>query len=182
MFTGWLKLVYLKCFSQPAQDRLVYRKIDEGQIRSITEIGMGQGLRTHRMLDIALRHHAPDQVRYAAFDLFESRPAGRPGLTLKLAHRLLTARGIQVRLVPGEILAGLVRTANSLPATDLVVISGEFDFGAMEPAWLYFPRMLHENSLVLFETGSVRSSFQLLSYAQVCELAARASSARRQAA
>jgi hypothetical protein len=179
---GWLKFTYLKHFSQPAKDRPIYRLIDEGKIRSITELGLGGGPRTLRMLQVALRHHVPTQLRYAGFDLFESRPANQIGLTLKQAHRQLTATGIQFRLVPGELIQGVMRTANTLPRTDLVVISAEIDHCSLEPAWFYFPRMLHESSVVLLESGNVRPEFQKLSYEQVCELARRASATTRRAA
>ena len=174
MKLGWLKLTYLKHFSQPAKDRPIYRLIDDGRIRSITEFGLGSGLRTPRMLELALRHHLPSQLRYAGFDLFESRPAGQNGLTLKQAHRQLTATGIPFRLVPGELIPGVLRAANTLPRTDLVVISGEIEHSSLEQSWLYFPRMLHEGSVVLLESGNVRPEFQRLSYQQVCELARRA--------
>ena len=182
MKPGWLKFAYLKHFSQPAKDRPIYRLIDGGTIRSITEFGLGAGVRTPRMIEVALRHHEPCQLRYTGFDLFESRPAANAGMTLKQAHRQLTPTGIQFRLVPGEIIQGVVRTANTLPNTDLIVIGGEIDHCALEQVWLYFPRMLHEDSVVLLESGNVRPEFQKLSYQQVCELARRATAAIRRAA
>jgi hypothetical protein len=103
-------------------------------------------------------------------------------LTLKQAHRQLTATSIPFRLVPGELIHGVMRTANTLPRTDLVIISAEIDHCSLEQAWFYFPRMLHDNSVVLLESGNVRPEFQKLSYEQVCELARRASSTHRRAA
>lgn len=181
MKPGWLKSAYLKHLSQPAKDRLVYRLIDGGDISSITEFGLGAGVRTFRMLEVAGQHHAPEQIRYAGFDLFESRTSVKSGLTLKQAHCQLSATGIQARLIPGDMIAGLMRTANTLPRTDLVVISGEVNHSSLEAAWFYFPRMLHENSVVLLESGNVRPEFQTLNHAQVCELARRAASAVRRA-
>lgn len=181
MKPGWLKFTYLKHFSQPAKDRPIYRLIDDGRIRSITEFGLGNGLRTPRMLELALRHHAASDLRYTGFDLFESRPA-KVGLTLKQAHRQLTATSIPFRLVPGELIPGVMRVANTLARTDLVVISAEIEHSSLEHAWFYFPRMLHEKSVVLLESGNVRPEFQSLNYEQVCELARRATSTNRRAA
>jgi hypothetical protein len=143
---------------------------------------MEGGSRTPRMLEVALRHHLPSEMRYAGFDLFESRPTSQKGLTLKQAHRHLTVTGIPFRLVPGELIQGILRAANTLPRTDLVVISGEIEYSALEQSWFYFPRMLHEKSVVLLESGNVRPEFQSLSYQQVCELARRATSTHRRAA
>ena len=55
------------------------------------------------------------------------------------------------------------------------------DPAALEPAWFYFPRMLHEKSTVLLELGNVRPEFQPLNYSQVVELAKKAASAVRRA-
>jgi hypothetical protein len=179
---GWIRFAYWKLFSKPAKDRLVYRLIDRGDITSITEIGIGTGRRSEQMVSFALRHHQPDKIRYAGMDLFEARPANSPGLKLKEAYKQLNAKGVQVRLVPGDVLSGLLRAANTLPKTDLVVISAEVDQAALEPAWFYFPRMLHEKSIVLLESGNVRPEFQPLNFAQVSELAKKAASAVRRVA
>lgn len=182
MNVGWIRFAYWKYISKPAQDRLVYRLIDRGEVTSITEIGVGNGLRAERMIAFAQRHHRPDQIRYAGLDLFEARPADSPGLSLKEAYRRLNSTGVQVRLIPGELLCGLLRSANTLLKTDLVVVNAEADPAAMEPAWFYFPRMLHEKSTVLLELGNVRPEFQPLNYSQVVELAKKAASAVRRAA
>jgi hypothetical protein len=179
---GWIRFAYWKFFSKPTQDRLVYRLIDRGDVTSITEIGVGNGQRADRMVAFALRHHRPEEIRYAGLDLFEARPKSSPGLSLKEAYRQLNPTGIQVRLIPGDLMCCLLRSANTLSKTDLVVISAEVDQIALEPAWFYFPRMLHEKSTVLLELGNVRPAFQPLNYNQVVELAKKAASAVRRAA
>lgn len=181
MNVGWIKFAYWKFFSKPAQDRLVYRLIDRGDVTSITEIGVGNGQRAERMLAFALRRHRPERIRYAGLDLFEARPADAPGLTLKEAYRQLNRTGVQIRLIPGDLLCGILRSANTLAKTDLIVINSEVDPAALEPAWFYFPRMLHEKSTVLLELGNVRPEFQPLNYSQVVELAKKAASAVRRA-
>ena len=155
--------------------------IDRGDVATITEIGVGDGQRAERMVAFALRHHQPENIRYAGLDLFEARPASSPGLSIKEAYRRLNPTGIQVRLVPGDLLDGLLRAANSLSKTDLVVINADVDQAALEPAWFYFPRMLHEKSTVLLALGNVRTEFQPLTYSQVVELAKKAAGAVRRA-
>jgi hypothetical protein len=179
---GWLRFTYLKHFSQPAKDRPIYRLIDGGSVSSICELGLECGVRMQRMIELALSHHASQQIRYAGFDLFESRPAGLGGLTLKEAHCQLARAGIRPRLVPGEITAGILRNANMLPQTDLIVISGGIDRSALEAAWPYIPRMLHPQSVIFWETGGRQAEFQSLTYVQVCELARQSAAGRRRAA
>jgi hypothetical protein len=177
---GWIRFTYWKLFSKPAHDRLIYRLIDRGQVTSVTEFGVPRGLRSERMIAFAKRHHPLDRIRYAGLDLFEARPASSPGYSLKEAHRVLNRSGVQVRLVPGDLLAGLLRSANSLPKTDLVVIDAGVDMASMPPAWFYFPRMLHEKSVVLVGTRvDGVGGYRQLNYAQVVELAKGAASAVR---
>jgi hypothetical protein len=83
----------LKHFSQPAKERLIYRLIDRGRVASISEFGLGCGIRTQRMIELACIHHAPSQIRYAGFDLFESRPS---------EHRMLHSGSI-VLLESGNV-------------------------------------------------------------------------------
>jgi hypothetical protein len=104
-----------------------------------------------RLLAVAMRYRPHDRVSYAGIDLFEARPPQQPGLKLKDAHRQLIRTGVQLRLVPGDPLAALARSANSLANTDLVIISAGHDPASLEPAWFYIPRMLHEGSLVFLE-------------------------------
>jgi hypothetical protein len=115
---------------------------------------MGDARRATRMLSVAMRYRPQDRVSYAGIDLFEARPADVPGLKLKDAHRQLIRTGVQLRLVPGDPLAALSRSANSLTDTDLLVISAGHDPAVLEPAWFYIPRMLHDASLVFLEEQS----------------------------
>lgn len=182
MNPGWIRFTYWKLFSKPASDRLIYRWIDRGDVKTITEIGVRGGLRAERMIAFAKRRHAPDQIRYAGMDLFEARPAESPGMSLKEAHRLLSRTGVPIRLVPGELVAGLLRTANSLAKTDLIVVDSEVDMTRFQPAWFYFPRMLHEKSTVLVGTQeNGAGSYRPLTSTQVSELAKGAASAVRRA-
>lgn len=141
---------YLAYVSGPAADRPIYREIACGQIRSIVELGVGDAVRTQRMLEVALRHHPASELRYAGIDLFEARESG-PKLKLKEVHKLLSEQKITTRLVPGDPLNALLRVANALPGTDLVVIGADQSRESLAEAWRFLPRMLHAKSLVYLE-------------------------------
>ena len=105
-----------------------------------------------RMIEIASRFHSLPDIRYAGIDPFEARSAmDGPGVTLKMAHRLLHATGARVQLIPGDPFAGLSRKANSLGRVDLLVVSSRLDPRQLAKAWFYVPRLLHEQSVVLIE-------------------------------
>lgn len=145
-----LRLFYLTYLLKPAAERTLHREIDRRQVRRIVELGLGDGTRAERMIEVAQRHARAAEIHYAGIDLFEDRPSG-PALMLKQAFRRLRPLGTRLQLVPGDPLAALSRMANSLPQTDLLLIAADQDAAALEQAWYFVPRMLHANSLVLRE-------------------------------
>jgi hypothetical protein len=170
-----LRYFYLAYFSQPNAERLIYRTLRRAGVNSIVELGVGTGRRTRRILEVARRYQTAADLRYAGIDLFESRPPDSRGLSLKVAHRLLRDSGAKVQLVPGDPWSALSRTANSLANTSLLVISADQHSAALEKAWFYVPRMLHERSLVFLEetAGDGKCAFRRLSLAEVDSLAAK---------
>lgn len=119
------------------------------QPRRILEIGLGLGVRTLRMFEVARRYYDADQISYTGIDLFESRPHDVSQLSMKDAYKLLRRQGVKVKLVPGEALAAMTITANALANTDLIVIDSDVCDTDLDQAWKYFPRMMHERTLVL---------------------------------
>lgn len=146
-----LKYLYLAYFSQPAADRILYRAIRRNKVRRILEVGVGTGDRAQRMIALALRNKSAEPVEYTGIDLFESRRE-HDGISLKLAHRMLSQTAARVRLVPGDAFSALSRTANVLANnTDLIIVSADQDADSLAKAWFYVPRMLHARSLVYRE-------------------------------
>ena len=151
-----LRLSYLCHFSKPQANRPVYRAIRRRHVRKIVELGVGDGRRALRMIEVA-RQALPesDTVHYVGMDRFEGRTAeDGPGLALKTAHQMLRQESVRVQLVPGDPSIGLIRLANSLGKVDLLIVPAEFDEPAFARAWFFVPRMLHEHSLVFVEGQS----------------------------
>jgi hypothetical protein len=182
-----LRYYYLTWFSQPAADRPLYKLVSKQPIRSIVEIGVGQGVRTRRLFELAVKPvHAAEPLRYTGIDLFEARHAEvPPALSLKQAHSQLKTDHVQLQLVPGDPLMALSRAANSLAGTDLLIISLDQHSPALQQAWRFVPRMLHAKSLVYVEHPGKKSGetkCELLSLDEVHRLAAEAQRATRRAA
>ncbi|MCA9119910.1 MAG: hypothetical protein KDB11_06980 [Planctomycetales bacterium] len=180
--TGFLNFAYLTLLSKPAHEREVFRVIRQLTPASIVEVGIGQGVRACRMIAIAQRYRPDEQIRYTGIDLFEARSQVATGLPLKEAHRRLKATGANIRVIPGDPLSALARTANGLQGTDLMVIAADQDTQSLTNAWFYVPRMLHESSLVLLEdTSGSQQRFRKLTFGQVEKLATSSASTRRAA-
>jgi predicted O-methyltransferase YrrM len=180
-----IRSTWLLYFSQPAPDRFLYKAIKGKSIRSVVEIGIGSGLRTQRMLDVLSWRAANLPLKYTGIDLFEARAKNQPGLALKAAYHDLRRPAVQLKLVPGEPYDALVRAANSLAATDLLIISADQDRTSLDRAWTYMPRMLHTGSLIFQEDGDSKTgktSYRRLTLLEVQRKAAIASRAFRRAA
>jgi predicted O-methyltransferase YrrM len=181
---GWIRSTYLTRFSQPAQDRVIYQTLCQKSVKSVLEIGIAAGVRTGRIIELALTKVSAGDFRYAGIDLFEARGKGQPCLTLKQAHQMLTGLRIAHRLVPGDPQTALARSANNLGPVDLVIISADQDPEATRRAWFYLPRLLHADSLVLLEErqGTAEPRFRVVKLDEVKTRADAANPARRQAA
>ena len=181
--TGRLRTFYLSYLSSPAKDRLIYREISRRRVRKILELGIGVGQRAMRVIEAAARFSPRQEIRFTAVDLFEARTAAdSPGVTLKMAHRLLSATGARIQLVPGDPHTGLSQIANALGQVDLVLISPRLNSAHLARAWFYVPRLLHGRSQVLIEQRLPHggTSVRLLDRGEIQTLAGTA--ARRRAA
>ncbi len=95
-----------------------------------------------QIIKLARKRRRGVEVHYIGVDLFELRPCGTAGLTLKTAYRLLRTAGARVKLVPGDPLSALARTANSINRVDTIIIGHDVDVQSLARAWFYLPRML----------------------------------------
>ena len=151
--TSRLQVFYLSYLSQPAHSRPIYRAICRQRVRSILELGIGIGQRAMRMIEVAGCFRPTSEIRFTGLDLFEARAAvDGPGVTLKMAHRLLKATGARIQLVPGDPVRGLSQVANALGKVDVIVVSSRLDPRQLARAWFYVPRLLHGQSQVFIET------------------------------
>ena len=151
--------------AKPSPAQPLFRHLKTDNVRRIVEIGMGDGSRADRMLELVLKRNPPNEVRYTGIDLFEGRPEGQSGLALKEAHSLLNRRFEAARLVPGNPGAALKRCANELRGTDLVLVAHDQDRSSLTASWHFLPRMLHNESQVWLEQED--GQFEILSPADV---------------
>ena len=171
---GSLKYTQIAYFSQPAEDRVIYRALHKRPVCNIVELGVGYAVRAQRMIAVASRNESDGEIHYTGIDFFEDRPASNPGITLKRAYRLLRQLRASVRLVPGDPFTALARMSNSLPDTDLLVVGADQDADALSRAWMFVPRMIHDETLIFVQKADQLGNptrFVQLSASQVDELA-----------
>lgn len=177
--TSFIKFMRLVWLSGPSSERTLYRQMAKVKPTRILEIGLGMGVRTLRMFDVARRYCDSNEISYTGIDLFESRGADSGALKMKDAYKLLRQQGVKVKLVPGDALAAMTMTANSLSNTDLIVIDSDIAEASLDQAWRYFPRMIHENTLILRQTRQEdRKAFTRLTSADVDSLIEQAEQQR----
>lgn len=176
----FLKNSYLFHLSQPAIERSLYRLVSTVCPASIVEIGLGNGVRAQRMIELASQLIDGRPLRYTGIDCFESRQEGA-GLSLKQAHRLLIGSPAAIRFVPGDCHVGLSHAANQLAGTDLIIISASADAASLPIAWYFVPRMLHGKSVVAYQSGPA-APFVVITREQIESWASTGRSLLRRAA
>ncbi|MBS0210785.1 MAG: hypothetical protein JSS27_17730 [Planctomycetes bacterium] len=140
-------------FAKPAHERVLLRAIWEAGVARILELGLGNGQRAKRLIELAQSRSPEAQIAYSGIDLFEMRkPEHGAGMSLKLAHRHFTATGARVRLLPGDPFSALSAAANSLGPHDLVLIGADQNAAALEKTWFYVPRVLSPEAQVFVES------------------------------
>lgn len=172
---SWIKYCYRAYFSQPKEDRELYRLVKARRVSRIVEVGITNVARTTRLIEVAQRFAGEQKVSYAGLDWFDARTSDLPPLSLKQAHRTLQTTGAQIRLVPGSPGHSLAAVANAHQNTDLLLISQAVPDDDLERAWFYVPRMLRDQSAVLREQHEAdgRSAFVKLSASELAERAGR---------
>jgi len=180
---NFVKRSYLAYFSKPAGRRQLFRIVRRQPIRTIVQIGMHDLGLVENLLWVASQSPNDGPLRFIGIDLFEMRGDDETPLGLKEAHQTLQNRGARVKLVPGDPHSALSRNANSLGDTDLILVSSNVDRESMGRAWFYIPRMRHEQSLVLRQTGEgLKEGYEQVGRSEVDRLAVGGYDARRRAA
>jgi len=134
----WNALLWMN-LSKPSCDCALYRRVLKSKPCRIVELGVGDLTRAVRVIALAQRSHS-DTIHYCGIDLFEAR--SEQPLMLKEAYRQLAPSGAKVRLVPGDLLPALARTANMLTASDLLIIDARVSPADLESVLQFLPRML----------------------------------------
>lgn len=179
-----IRSTWLLYFSQPANDRALYKAVKGRTIRSVLEFGVGDGNRTKNLLEVISWQAENLPLRYTGIDLFEARPKGQKGLTLKQAFADIRAPEVKVQLVPGLPYDALLRCSSALSEIDLIILSADQQPTDFEKAWKFIARTVHDKTLILREqpAGAGKTVFQTLPVAEVHRLARESGKIIRRAA
>lgn len=147
--SGFFKYARLALFSKESSERQLIRLVKKQQTRRVVELGISSLERTTELLTQAAKTSPEAKIQYSGFDFFEERPSSLESLSLIETHRTLAKSEIAYRLTPGSPSDGLAAMANSLPDTDMLLISDLISDAQLEPIWFYLPRMCHPGTIVL---------------------------------
>ena len=169
----WFRHFKLRYFHKVAHERVLYRQLWKRPLTKLVLLGVGDGQRAWQLIDL-LKARTPERIELVGVDLFEMRPNAT--LTLKEAHRRLSATGAKIRLLPGDPFSALAAHANGLGGTQLLLISAGQDEESLAKAWFYVPRMLGPEATVLVEQPQGESgqmTWRTITAAELEQLAAR---------
>ncbi len=178
--SGRLNSLYLSYFSKPAQDRAIYRAIDQLRPTKVMELGVGGGQRALRMISLVSKLRPDQPPEYIGIDEFEGRAQGG-GLSLREAYKLLRPSGARIVLLPGKPYEALAPRANELKGIELVIVAADQDRASLAQAWFYLPRTLAPDALVLAEPSETGGDVRPLAPGELEKLA-RTRTPRRAAA
>lgn len=146
-----LRYLLKSWFSRPVHQREIYSWIRQhAPVTKFAEIGMGNIQRAKEIIEFAQLYAEDQTIQYLGVDMFEGRPEGN-AVSLKSAHKTLNGLGAKVQLVPGDAAMALPRVANAFRDVQLMIISADQDVESIRQAISWIPRMLNEQSLVLWE-------------------------------
>ena len=97
------------------------RQIKKSSIRSVLEIGIGDGSRAQQIINVLEKSDAEGPIRYHVIDQFEMAGGS---LSLKDYHKQLRNIGVKPNLIPMPTAAGIARFANTVGVVDLVILEG----------------------------------------------------------
>ena len=176
-----IQYMHWTMLAKPACDRAIYQKIKQLRARSIVEIGVGDGVRAERIVQVAQKFGAGQTVKYTGIDLFDGRSEDESPLKLIEMHKRLSALGVKPQLVPGDLGSSIRRIANSNTRTDLMIVSAGFEPATLEASWFFIPRMLCAGSLLMLQ-NKADGSFKMMSRLEIERLAEQHTQPREAAA
>ncbi len=171
---NWFQRFYWQKLAKPVSDRELFRALISQPISSVLEIGVGDGARMKRIVQLAELSPGTEQLRYVGVDGFESAKDGGVHLTLKQAHQQAASLGVRANLIPGDLKSAIPRVAHKIGASDLVVVDGEFDpqsplSGAIGQ-WLF--HVTHPGTMLLATSNKGGNLVRVAIPAQVAQRAA----------
>jgi hypothetical protein len=147
---SWLQKLYWTRFGKPSEERELFKFLITHPIRSLLEIGVGDGARMQRFAKLVQLADGVEQLRYIGIDEFESATDGGRHLRLKEAHQLSSLLGFKASLIPGDHASAIPRVAHKMGACDVIVVDGGLDPAAPSSGvvgtWLN--RLAHDHSVV----------------------------------
>ena len=100
---NWFQRFYWQKLAKPAAERELFRLLIAQPIASVLEVGVGNGERMKRIVQLAQLAPGVAQLRYVGVDGFESARDGGVHLTLKQAHQQASQLGLRANLIPGDL-------------------------------------------------------------------------------
>lgn len=150
-------LKYTKArYHEPSRYSHLYRLIKETDATKILEIGVWDGERALRMIDVALRKNGT--CEYYGFDLFEdldeetfNKEISKKPLTEAVITSKLEGTGAVVRLYKGNTMETLPQVIGSLPKIDFVFIDGGHHVDTVTNDWKHVQNVMHDSTVVVFD-------------------------------
>lgn len=161
MITSFVRRVKAKihrAWYGPKRYRYLFDTIRQQRSRKIMEIGTWNGRRSVEMITLAQQFHAPSEVEYYGFDLFEQmtpeiydEELSKKPPTLSEVKTLLEATNARIQLFQGFTQATLPAAVSSLPKMGVIFIDGGHSIETIANDWRYCSQLMDARTIVMFD-------------------------------
>lgn len=136
----------------------LFETIKEAKCRRIMEIGTWNGERGLQMIKTAQKFHAPEEVEYYGFDIFElmndeicvKEVSKKPPIMEEVKNRLETS-GAKIYVFKGFTEEVMPKIMPSLPKMDFVFIDGGHSIETITNDWNYTQQVMDGKTIVIFD-------------------------------
>lgn len=145
-------------FKGPRRYRHLYDQIKITGAKNILEIGVWNGVRAKKMLEVASEKNEISSLNYFGFDLFEEMDSdvyeseiSKMPPSKADVQRLLSETGASINLYAGDTMKTLPAVVDSLPKMDFIYIDGGHSHETVANDWKYSEMLMHKDTVVIFD-------------------------------
>ncbi len=154
---NFLKLWLKYYFSKYSRYRYLYSNIFYSKPKTILEVGVYRGIRSHEMISLAKDFNS--SIKYFGFDLFEKISKRKINLELSkqpisqkhIKKKLNIFNKVKIKLISGDTRITLKKFVKSKKKIDFIFIDGGHSVQTILSDWQNVKKIMTKKTIVIFD-------------------------------